>query len=515
MPEQLVTKLAADPSVDYIEQDVYVSLAAQTLPTGIDRINADDDVIANIDGIDDRVNVDIAILDTGIDLDHPDLNVYKYAFCKTQGPFNATCVEGDISANDVNSHGTHVAGISAALDNTSGVVGVAPGARLWAVKVLDDNGEGMGSILIAGVDYVASHADEIEVANMSLTGDGTFQALDEAIDGVVSAGVVIVLAAGNSSKDVSNVFPAGHPDSITVSALEDFDGIAGGISGNTEDDTFANFSNYGSGVDIMAPGRTIRSTMPGGGTANKSGTSMSAPHVAGAVALYMSRNPSATPDLVKTALLRDSVDSAPCKTSNNVDGICGAPQDPDGIQEPLLLLSCYDEDGDGVCTEADNCPADSNPLQTDTDFDTAGNSCDDDDDNDGLLDTFENTLGTDTLLTDTDGDGISDYDEVNFDGDPTAYTAGFDLNPLSSDTDGDGVLDDADVEPLTVNVAGDLAPLGLPDGMVNAADYLIQIRFIQGQLIPSAIEIQNGDLYSDGVLNVSDLILLNQLIMAP
>jgi subtilisin len=512
MPEQLVAKLAADPSVDYIEQDVYVSLAAQTLPTGVNRINADDDPVASIDGIDDRVDVDIAILDTGIDLDHPDLNVYKYAYCRITSTFpreKSSCTENDSDANDIQSHGTHVAGIAAAIDNTSGVVGVAPGARLWAVKVLDDEGNGAGSTIIAGVDYVAGKSNEIEVANMSLTGIGTFQALDDAIDGAISAGVVFVLAAGNDSVDVADVFPAGHPNSITVSALADYDGIAGGLSGDNEDDKFAYFSNYGAGVDIMAPGRKILSTGPGGGTRTKSGTSMSSPHIAGAAALYLSQNPTASPATVKAALLT-TVDPSPCVNDN-----CGATQDPDGIQEPLILLSCYDEDGDGVCTDVDNCPVDSNTLQTDTDLDMTGNTCDNDDDNDGLLDTFEDSIGTDTLLVDTDSDGISDYDEVNFDGDPDTYTVGIDLNPLSSDTDGDGVLDATDVEPLTANIPGDLAPLGSPDGVVNAADYLIQIRFVQGELAPSAIEIQNGDLYSDGVINISDLILLNQLIMAP
>ncbi|RKZ66353.1 MAG: hypothetical protein DRQ44_06840 [Gammaproteobacteria bacterium] len=483
------------------------------MPTGVNRINADVDPIANIDGIDDRVNADIAILDTGIDLDHPDLNVFKYAYCSTtsNGPFNSTteCVEGDANANDVHSHGTHVAGISAALDNTSGVVGVAPGARLWAVKILDDEGNGTGSIILAGVDYVTENANEIEIANMSLVGDGEFQALDDAIDTAIDAGVVFILAAGNDSIDVADVFPAGHPNSITVSALADYDGIAGGLSGDGEDDKFAYFSNYGAGVDIMAPGRNIISTGPGGGTRTKSGTSMSAPHIAGAAALYMSQNPTASPAAVKAALLT-TVDPSPCVNDN-----CGASQDPDGIQEPLILLSCYDEDGDGVCTDVDNCPVDFNMLQTDTDFDLVGNACDNDDDNDGLVDTLEDSIGTDQLLVDTDGDGVSDYDEVNYDGDASAYTAGADLNPLSVDTDGDSVSDAVDVQPLTVNVLGDLAPLGSPDGVVNAADYLIQIRFVQGELAPSAIEIQNGDLYSDGVINISDLLLLNQLIMAP
>ncbi|MCK4705380.1 MAG: S8 family serine peptidase, partial [Gammaproteobacteria bacterium] len=401
--------IAADPEVAYIEQDVIVSLNAQTLPTGINRIDAELDVTANIDGIDERVDVDIAILDTGIDLDHPDLNVFKYAYCQSQG-INYTCKEDDLDADDVNTHGTHVAGIAAALDNTSGVVGVAPGARLWAVKVLEDDGSGAGSQIIAGVDYVTKNAAEIEVANMSLTGDGDFQALDDAIDGAISAGIVFTLAAGNAHKDVSLVFPAGHSNAITVSALEDYDGMPGGLSGSVEDDTFANWSNYGSGVSIMAPGVSIRSTVPGGGLGTKSGTSMAAPHVAGAAALYMSNNPDATPAIVKEALITTG-DFTPC--SNNADGTCGEPEDPDGIQEPLLMLYCGDADTDGVCDAVDNCPLISNVLQTDTDFDAIGDVCDNDDDNDGLSDADEAIYGTDPLLSDTDGDGLNDGDEVN------------------------------------------------------------------------------------------------------
>src|SRR3989454_1093227 len=140
---------------------------SQPFPTGIRRIGADVSPAARIDGIDERVNADIAIIDTGIDLTHPDLNVYR----------NVSFVSGTTSGNDDNGHGTHVAGIAAALDNNIGVVGVAPGARLWAVKVLNSDAWGAVSDVISGVDYVTEHAGEIEVANMSLVGRGTGDSL--------------------------------------------------------------------------------------------------------------------------------------------------------------------------------------------------------------------------------------------------------------------------------------------------------------------------------------------------
>ena len=501
MSPALLDKLAEDPRIAYIEPDVMMSINTQTLPTGVDRINADLDPVANIDNADDRVDVDVAILDTGIDLDHPDLNVFRYAYCKTQGPFNANCTENDLNANDVQSHGTHVAGIAAALDNNSGVVGVAPGARLWAVKVLDNSGNGPESTVIAGVDYVTAHADEIEVANMSLTGEGTSQALDDAIDGAVAAGVVFAVAAGNNHQDVSGYFPAGHPMAITVSALEDYDGKPGGLSATAGDDTFAWFSNFGSGVDIMAPGVNIRSTVPGGGLGTKSGTSMATPHVAGAVALYRSQNPGVTPAAVKAALLAAG-DPAPCVNSAN--GTCA--DDPDGIQEPLLLLSCTDADSDGFCDSDDNCPSVSNAAQTDTDGDSSGDACDNDDDNDGLPDSEEGVLGTDPLLADTDGDGLSDGDEVY------SYLT----DPLEADTDADG-LDDYDeitvygTDPLTSN-RGDLAPRLAPDGVVDVADYLVLVRLVTGNVTAMTREYVLGDLNDNGQLDAGDLVLMLRVV---
>jgi subtilisin family serine protease len=342
IPSRMLARLAADPRVAYIEQDMLVSVAAQTFPTGIDRVNAELNPSAHIDGVDipaDRIDVDIAILDTGIDLDHPDLHVYSYTYCRIQFS-SVNCIEGDTGVNDVHGHGTQVAGIAGAIDNNTGVVGVAPGARLWAVKVLENNGKGTTSQIIAGVDYVTGHANEIEVANLSLTGLGASQALDAAIANSVAAGIVYTLAAGNNSRDVAGVFPAGHPDAITVSALEDYDGQPGGQSGSGVDDTFADLSNYGSGVDIMAPGVSIRSTIIGGGTGNNSGTSMAAPHVAGAAALYLSENPGVDPQSVMDALLA-TADPAPC--ANGPGGTCA--DDPDGIQEPLLMYASL-ADGD-------------------------------------------------------------------------------------------------------------------------------------------------------------------------
>src|SRR4029079_550751 len=169
-----------DPRVVLVEPDVVITALGQTVPDGVRRIRAAECPLARIDGNDERVNVDIAIIDTGIDLTHPDLNVYQHV------SFTADSTDG----NDGHGHGTHVAGTVGALDNAIGVVGVAPGIRLWAVKVLDNSGSGALSSIISGVDYVTQHASEIEVANMSLGGQGSSDALRLAIQRSVAAGIV-------------------------------------------------------------------------------------------------------------------------------------------------------------------------------------------------------------------------------------------------------------------------------------------------------------------------------------
>lgn len=381
VPPGRLNALRKDPRILAIEKDQIVYAFVQTIPTGINRINADKNQISKINGIDERVDIDIAILDTGIDLNHPGLNVFQYVLCvDVADSQNKNCTVNDLGADDDNGHGTHVAGTAAAIDNDIGVVGVAPGARLWAVKVLDSGGSGFLSWVIGGIDYVTANANQIDVANLSFGFDGSSAFLDTAIANSVAAGVTYVVAAGNELMDVANVSPAGHPDVITVSAFSDFDGISGGaglgsVSFGTScsenvDDSFACFSNYGSGVDIMAPGIAILSTMNNGGTAVASGTSMASPHVAGAAALYRVSNPGSTPAQVKAGLIAAG-DPAPC--ANSANGSCS--DDPDGIQEPLLNVGCTDSDADGVCDANDNCPTIQNPAQADKDADGLGDAC--------------------------------------------------------------------------------------------------------------------------------------------
>ncbi len=326
--------VAASPSVRWVQKDTPVSIDAQTTPTGINRANADASPTAKINGLDERVNVDVAVIDTGADLTHPDLNIYQ------AGAKN--CSIGAINANDMHGHGTHVSGTIGALDNGTGVVGMAPGARIWPVKVLTDAGTGLNSDVICGIDYVTAHASQIEVANMSLGGSGSDDqncgntnndAMHKAICKSVAAGITYVVAAGNDSADASTSTPAAYDEVITVSALADFNGLPGGGAPSTcrsdVDDTFADFSNYGSDVDIIAPGVCIYSTWMLGGYNTISGTSMASPHVAGAAALYKATHPTASPAAVKAAL-----QAAGSLDWNNVD-------DKDSTKERLLDVTTF------------------------------------------------------------------------------------------------------------------------------------------------------------------------------
>ena len=333
LTEAAVKRLAADPRVASVSPDRAVSIDAQTLPTGINRVDAELSPTARINGVDERVNVDVAVLDTGVDLDHPDLNVF------TAGARN--CSNGR-SADDGNGHGSHVAGTIGAVDNGDGVVGVAPGARIWPVRVLNNQGSGSFASIICGIDYVTAHAGEIEVANMSLGGAGTDDrncglsnndALHQAICRSVAAGVTYAVAAGNESDNAANHVPAAYDEVITVSAVADFNGLPGGGAAPTcradVDDTFADFSNFGPDVDLIAPGVCILSTYRNGTFATISGTSMATPHVSGGAALYKATHPTATPAAVKSAL------QAAATTNWNTA------TDPDGVADRLLNVATF------------------------------------------------------------------------------------------------------------------------------------------------------------------------------
>ncbi len=336
-------RLARDPSVLAIVPDERITgedtLAAQTSPTGVRRVFGKLSAAARIDGIDQRVDADVAIYDTGIDPTHSDLNVV--------GGYNCT---GSNRANwmDQHGHGTHVAGTVGAIDNGNGVVGVAPGVRLWAVRILDAKGEGYLSGWLCGLDWIAAQADPadpsrplIEAVNMSVTrwgsddrncGATNGDLLHQAICRVTQRGITVVAAAANDSGPSSKRVPGAYNEVITVSALADTDGKPGGLGGNRcwswgsydVDDTFANFSNYGADVDLIAPGKCIWSTTRGESYGYSSGTSMAAPHVTGAVALYRASRPGATNSEVKWAL----------KYLGNRDWRSST--DPDGTSDILL-----------------------------------------------------------------------------------------------------------------------------------------------------------------------------------
>jgi subtilisin family serine protease len=291
LSESAAVALRHLPGVVSVERDQVAYTQAQTVPTGVRRVFADQNPNLDIDGRDDkRVDVDVAVVDTGVDNDHPDLDVVDAIDCHNYGLPN--CSTAPDQVDDGNGHGTHVAGTIAAIDNGVGVVGVAPGARIHSVKVLGDSGSGSISGIVRGIDWVVARADTIEVINMSLGCEGCdSDALDTAITSAVDKGIVVVVAAGNSNKDAATFTPANHPDVVTVSAIADSDGKADGTGGAPacrsveRDDYKASFSNFGSTIEVAAPGVCIRSTYKDGGYATLSGTSMASSHVAGAAAV--------------------------------------------------------------------------------------------------------------------------------------------------------------------------------------------------------------------------------------
>ncbi|MDH3300269.1 MAG: S8 family serine peptidase [Acidimicrobiia bacterium] len=436
-PEGRLNALERNPNVAYVEVDDVVQLAAHAIPTGIRRINATTNSNLDIDGTDDyRVDVDVAVIDTGVDFQHPDLNVAGGVDCTLTsggGPPWArqnycSSTEGT-GGDDDHYHGTHVAGTVGALDNDFGVVGVAPGARIWAVKVLNSSGSGYESGIVAGIDWITARGD-IEVANMSLGGIGHSQAEYDAIQGAVDTGVAFAVAAGNNDADADGYSPARFDNVLTVSALADFDGLPGALGSPTcradQDDTLADFSNWGLDVDIAAPGVCILSTYPleQGSYGTISGTSMASPHAAGALALLASINPPSTASAVYDLYDR-LVDDG------NFDW---TDDSGDTKHEPLLDLTGYNAARIPAGGAADNpptvsisSPVDGASFGSNTPISFAGTASDNEDGNisaglswtsdlDGLIGGgagFEATLsdGTHTVtasVTDSGGNTSSD-----------------------------------------------------------------------------------------------------------
>jgi subtilisin len=356
LPSTALAPIKADSRVRFVLANQTAKLTAQTLPTGVDRIDGDLSSTRSGNGS-GSVPINVAVVDTGIDLDHPDLNVVGGKNCGA---------DADPSFDDHYGHGTHVAGIIGAKDNGEGVVGVAPGARLWAVRVLSAIGQGSTATALCGVDFVTSTrmdsdaTNDIAVGNMSLSffgpkigDDGNcgltnHDVLHLAICRSVAAGVTWVVAAGNAARDFQNDVPASYSEVLTVTAMADFNGQPGGGASSTcrpgTDDAFANFSSFATlssdqAHTIAAPGVCILSTAAphsliwGGANAPiygvLSGTSMATPHVVGTVALCIFSGGCAglTPSQI---IQKMRSDAAAYNLAHPGYGFVGDPLRPDG-----------------------------------------------------------------------------------------------------------------------------------------------------------------------------------------
>jgi subtilisin family serine protease len=263
LTDEEVTRLKKDPSIDLIEPDRVIALGTcftvtepRLITWSVKRV-----------GYGDGTGKTAWIIDSGIDFDHPDLNV--------DAARSRSFINGNSSARDENGHGTHVAGIIGAKNNDIGILGVASGATLVSLRVLDKDGNGVLSSIISALGYVNTNGKAGDVINMSLGEDTTSQILDQQVQNTAARGIFIAIAAGNDAKPAHNFSPgrANGTNIYTVSAIDSLD-------------RFASFSNYGNDVvDVAAPGVHVLSTYPNNRYAIMSGTSMATPHVAGLLLL--------------------------------------------------------------------------------------------------------------------------------------------------------------------------------------------------------------------------------------
>ncbi|HVE90878.1 MAG TPA: S8 family serine peptidase [Actinomycetota bacterium] len=343
-PVGAAASIRNDPRVKSVVRDLPVRMMAETTPRGVRRIDArhPSATDAHERGF-TGTGVRIAILDSGVDLDHPDLRV--------DTSLGKICVSSS-TLDDGNGHGTHVAGTAAAKgDNGIGVVGVAHGATIVPVKVLSSTGAGSYSTVMCGLDHLtalatdANPANDVKIANLSLGGSGgagtcTDGSMRQAVCRARAAGIVITVASGNNGGNAGLQAPPRFPEVVTVSALADYDGEPGGAAGCPKycDDSIPSFSNYGSVVDVIAPGVSILSTRRGGSYEYRVGTSMAAPHVAGVAALIRQTNPGASADDVQAALM--STGECPNRSTNAGGGDCAGQGswrgDRDSSPEPLV-----------------------------------------------------------------------------------------------------------------------------------------------------------------------------------